>query len=98
MGRSRTGWLLVAAFVLGSLVVPRVASAVTQLVTIQGGNGATKANVTNGKQLQVAEAAPSSFHEYSFATSGDSSCHVIATIPSNKGFVKIGRASCRERV
>jgi hypothetical protein len=86
MGRSRTAWLLVGAVVVGSLVVPRVASAVTDLVTIQGGNGSTKASVTDGKQLQVAEATPSSFHEFSGGV-GTTSCQVVATIPSTKGFV-----------
>ena len=77
---------LIAGLLAGWLVAPRVAGAVGSLVTIQNSAGSQKAGVTKAKQLQVAESAPSTFHEFRLATT-DTSCHVIATIPSNKGFV-----------
>jgi hypothetical protein len=82
----RVALWVVMGVVLGMVVAPHVAGAVGSLVTIQGGNGSAKASVTDGKQLQVAEAAPSSFREFSFATD-DGGCHTFATAPANKGFV-----------
>jgi hypothetical protein len=78
--------MLVAAVSVGWLLGPRVVSAATSLVRIQDGAGSTKANVTDGKQLQVAEAAPSTFHEYNGSASSPG-CHVLATVPSSKGFI-----------
>jgi hypothetical protein len=84
--RGRTAWVLLAAVVVGWLVVPRAVGATGSLVTIQGGNGTTKASVTDGKQLQVAEAAPSSFHEY-IGSASSAGCHTLVTVPSGKGFI-----------
>ena len=84
--RGRTAAALLVAVVVGWLAVPQVVSAVGSIVTIQGGGGTTKAGVTKGNQLQVAETAPANFHMYTQATS-DTNCHVLATIPGNKGFV-----------
>ena len=84
--RARTAWVLLAAVLVGWLVVPRAVSAAGSLVTIEGGNGTTKVSVTDGKQLQVAEAAPSTFHEYNGSASGPG-CHALATVPSGKGFI-----------
>jgi hypothetical protein len=78
--------MLVAAVVVGWLVGPRVVNAATDLVRIQDGAGSVKANVTDNHQLMTAEASPSTFHEYSIAT-GDTTCHVVATVASTKGFV-----------
>ncbi|HEY7283486.1 MAG TPA: hypothetical protein VID47_18055 [Actinomycetota bacterium] len=86
MDRRRTAWMLVAAVVVGWLVGPQVVNAATGLVRIQDGAGSARANVTDGHQLMTAETAPPSFHEYSAGT-GDTICHVVATIPANKGFV-----------
>jgi hypothetical protein len=87
MGLQRRTWLaVVLALVVGALLVPRVADAVGSIVTIQGGGGTTKASVTNGKQLQVAEAPPSSFREFEQVATG-TSCQPLATIPATKGFV-----------
>jgi len=86
MQRRWSVWVIVAAVLVGWLVGPRVVQAATDLVRIEDGDGTIKANVTNGHQLQAVEAAPSSFHEYGIGTS-DTSCVLVATIPSNKGFV-----------
>src|SRR6266508_1080369 len=72
--------------VLGALVVPRVASAAASFVTIQGPGGGNTATVTKPHQLEVAEAPPSQFREFT-NVSTDSACHLLATIPGNKGFV-----------
>jgi hypothetical protein len=83
----RTGaWVLLLGIVLGALLAPQVAEAVGSIVTIQGGGGTTKASVTDGKQLQVAEAPPSSFREFATAATGPSCTH-LASIPGTKGFV-----------
>ena len=82
----RTAWLLVAGMIVGALVVPRVASAVGSLVTIQGAGGTQKAAVTKGHQLQTAEAPPSSFRAFE-ANSGQTACTVIVTVPATSGYV-----------
>src|SRR4051794_15941406 len=84
-GRSRA-WMLVVGLIVGALVVPRVASAVGSVVTIQGGGSTQKAAVTKGRQLQTAEAAPSSFRAYE-ANLTQTSCTVVTTVPANQGFV-----------
>jgi hypothetical protein len=86
MQQRTTVWMLVAAVSVGWLVGPRVVSAATSLVRIQDGSDDTKAKVTDNHQLQVAEAAPSSFREYA-ASNSDSSCHVMVTVPSDKGLI-----------
>ena len=84
----RTGaGILIAGVVLGALVGPRVAQAMASIVTIQGAGTTKKAAVTSGAQLQVAEAAPTSFREFTTSVSGDGACHQLGTIPSTKGFV-----------
>ena len=84
--RGRTAWVLLAAVLVGWLVVPRAVSAATSLIRIQDGAGSTKANVTEGHQLQAAETAPSTFREYNGAASSVG-CHTLVTVPSNKGFI-----------
>jgi hypothetical protein len=84
--RARTAWVLLAAVLVGWLVVPRAVSAAGSIVTIEGGNGTTKASVTDGKQLQAAEAAPSTFREYNGGASGPG-CHTLVTVPSDKGLI-----------
>ena len=84
-GRSRA-WMLVVGLIVGALVVPRVASAVGSVVTIQGGGGTQKAGVTKGRQLQTAEAAPSSFRVYE-ANLTETDCTVVTTVPVSSGFV-----------
>jgi hypothetical protein len=82
----RSGWMLVVGLILGALLMPRIAEAVGSIVTIQGGGSSTKAGVTKGNQLQVAEAAPSSFRVFTIS-SGSNNCVSFGTIPSNKGFI-----------
>ncbi len=84
-GRS-PAWMLVAAMIVGALVVPRVASAVGSIVTIQGGGSTQKASVTKAHQLQVAEAQPSTFHAFE-ANVAQTSCTTIVTVPANKGYI-----------
>jgi len=84
--RARTAWVLLAAVLIGWLVVPRAVSAATSLVRIQDGAGSTTANVTDGHQLQVAESAPTTFREYNGAASSPG-CHPLVTVPSNKGLL-----------
>jgi hypothetical protein len=83
-GRSRA-WMLVVGLIVGALVVPRVASAVGSVVTIQGGGGTQKAGVTKGRQLQTAEAAPSSFRVYE-ANLTETDCTVVTTVPVSSGY------------
>ena len=84
--RGRTAWVLLAAVLVGWLVVPRAVTAATTLVRLQDGAGTTKANVTEGHQLQVAESAPSSFREYAGAEAGPG-CQQLVTVPADKGLV-----------
>src|SRR4051812_13173772 len=86
MQRRTVAWMLVAAASVGWLIGPRVVSAATTLVRIQDGTEDVKAHVTEGHQLQVAEAPPSSFHEY-VGSDTDLGCHPFVTVPSGKGFV-----------
>ena len=84
--RGHRAWVLLGAVVIGWLIVPRAVSAVSSIVEIQSGNSSTKANVTEGKQLQVVEAAPSTFREYAGADSGPE-CNELVTVPSDKGLI-----------
>jgi len=84
--KRRGGWLLVVGMVVGALIVPRVATAVGSIVTIQGGGSTEKAAVTKGKQLQTTEAAPNTFRAFQ-STTGQTACAVVATMPDNKGYV-----------
>jgi hypothetical protein len=86
MGNRKVAFVVVAALAVGWLAVPRIASAVGSLVTIQNGAGTAKAGVTKGQQLQVAEAGPGSFREFRVSVA-DQNCHAFVTVPSTKGFV-----------
>ncbi|MFL5798085.1 MAG: hypothetical protein ACJ77A_09150 [Actinomycetota bacterium] len=81
------GWMLVLGLVVGAMLIPHVASALGSIVTIQGGGSTSKAAVTKGNQLQVAEGAPSSFREFTISHSGSVDCLAFGAVPSTKGFV-----------
>jgi hypothetical protein len=84
-GRKGAG-ILVLGVMLGALLVPRIASAVANVVTIQGSGSTNRAAVTKAHQIESAEAPPSAFREFS-ASSGDTSCVTFGAIPSDKGFI-----------
>ena len=78
--------LLLAGAVIGATVVPRVATAVGTLVTIQDGTSTRKAQVTRANQLRVAEAAPTTFRVLT-TSSADANCKPLAPVPQDRGFV-----------
>ncbi len=84
--RGRSAWVLLAAILIGWLVVPRAVTAATTLIRIQDGAGSTKANVTEGHQLQVTDSAPMTFRQYTGSHTGEH-CNVLVTVPSGKGFI-----------
>jgi len=85
MGNRKVALVMVGALMVGWLVGPRIASAVGSLVTIQNAAG-TRAGVTKGQQLQVAEAGPGTFREFRVSVA-DQNCHTVLTVPATKGFV-----------
>jgi len=86
MWNRSVAFVMVAVLAFGWLVGPRIASAVGSLVTIQNGAATAKAGVTKGQQLQVAEAGPGTFREFTTSIA-DQNCHVVLTVPATKGFV-----------
>jgi hypothetical protein len=86
-GRSRTAGILLVGALLGGLLAPQVAAAVSNVIRIQSGNGTAKANVTTGGQLLGTETAPSTFRVLATQASGDGLCHQFAPAPAGKGLV-----------
>jgi hypothetical protein len=85
--RSRTLLVLLVGALLGVLVVPQVAAAVSNAVQIQSGNGTAEADVTKAGQLQQTETAPSNFRVLDVQASGDGQCNQFAAAPAGKGLV-----------
>jgi hypothetical protein len=89
MERSKAGRaaaLVLVSMVVGAIAVPRVASAVGSIVTIQGGGSTSKAGVNKAGQLLGSETAPASMRDYSAFFNG-SVCKTMLTIPATKGFI-----------
>lgn len=89
MERARAGRvaaLVLVSMVVGSLAIPRFASAVGTIVTIQGGGSTNKAAVTGAGQVLGAESATTGFHEYktSFGAQG---CRTLVTVPAQRGLI-----------
>ena len=87
--RSRAGRaaaLVLVSMVVGALAIPRVASAVGSVVTIQGGGSTSKAAVNKAGQLLGGETAPASIRGFRGAFNGGL-CKTVITVPSNKAFI-----------
>ena len=92
MERIRTGRgavlpvLVLVSMVLGSLAIPRIATAVGSIVTIQDGASTSKAGVNKAGQLLGSETAPPSIREFVASFNGGV-CKTIITVPETKGFI-----------
>jgi hypothetical protein len=82
----RVAALVLVSMVVGSLAIPRFASAVGTIVTIQGGGSTNKAAVTGAGQVLGAESATTGFHEYttSFTAQG---CRTLVRVPAQRGLI-----------
>jgi hypothetical protein len=89
MERSKAGRavaLVLVSMVAGALAIPRVASAVGSIVTIQDGASTSKAGVNKAGQLLGGETAPASIREFRANFNGGV-CKTMITVPATKGFI-----------